>query len=167
MNRFVGVFSIAAAPFTLACSSFGPEPTPLGPEVPLVRLRAEPYSFTFYSGLSTPARWVVRDPAAWHSIWSRIHAGVTPQPPVPVFDFSREVIVVAAMGGRGTGGYTILLEGANEDATGGITIRVLSTSPGPGCLVTQASTAPVDVASMPLRPGPVRFSERNVTTDCK
>lgn len=165
MHRFVGVLLIAAAP--LACSTVGLEPEPLGAELPLSRLRAEPYSFTFNSGLDAPARLVIRDRSEWQSVWNQMHARSSPQPTLPEFDFTRSMIVVAAMGSRSSGGYMILLEGANEDATGGVTIRVRSTSPRSNCVVTAAFTEPVDVASMPLHPGPVRFSERSVTTDCR
>jgi hypothetical protein len=164
MPRFVSVALVAAVATLSACS--GLEPEPIGPELPLTRLRAEPYSFTFYSGLDSPQRLVVRDDASWQTLWNEIHSRGTPVPPVPAIDFSREMIVVAAMGTRSTGGYGILLESASEYGTDGIAISVLSISPGSNCGVTLAFTTPVDIARLPLHPGPVRFIERGETTVC-
>ena len=166
MPRFVSVALVAAAATLSACSGLELEPEPSGPLVPMTRLRAEPYSFTYYSGIKTFERLVVRDAAAWQTVWTQIHAGSTPVTPPPTVDFSREMIVVAAMGEYSTGGYSILLERATEDRTGGIAISVLSTSPGSNCGVTLAFSAPVDIARLPLHAGPVRFFERSETTAC-
>lgn len=166
MPRFVSVALVAAVAILSACSGLELEPEPSGPLVPMTRLRAEPYSFTYYSGIKTFERLVVRDAAAWQTVWTQIHTGRTPVTPPPTVDFSREMIVVAAMGGRGSGGYGILLERATEDRADGIAITVLSTSPGSNCVVTLAVTAPVDIARLPLLAGPVRFYERSETTAC-
>lgn len=166
MTSFVSATLITAVATAFACSGFQLEPEPSGPPVPMTRLRAEPYSFTFYSGLRTSARLVIRDAVSWETIWKEIHGGVRPMPTLPEVDFSREMMVVAAMGERGTGGYGILLERATEDRADGTAISVLSISPGKHCIVTLALTAPVDIAKLPLRAGPVRFYERSETTVC-
>ncbi|MDO8434616.1 MAG: protease complex subunit PrcB family protein [Candidatus Binatus sp.] len=164
MNKLVSFSLVTMGAIVSACSGSLLEPS--GPEVPMVRLRAEPYSYTFYSGLATPARIVVRDPATWQSVWTQIHARRSPQPALPAFDFSREMVVVAALGTRSSGGYGILLERASAEVADGVAISVRSSSPGKNCGVTLALTAPVDIASLPLSAGPVRFVERSVTTDC-
>lgn len=165
MTRFVSFGMIAVAVTLSACSSF--DPVPSGPTIPMTRLRAEPYSFTFYSGLVTSERLVVRDAAAWQTLWNRIHSGRTPTPPLPAVDFSRDMVVVVAMGQKSSGGYNILLERATEEAGDGIAIAVLSSSPGANCVVTMAVTAPVDIATLPLHPGPFLFSERSERRSCE
>jgi hypothetical protein len=133
----------------------------------MVRLRGDPYSFASSSGLDKPARIVVRDDVTWRALWSQIYLGSAPVPPLPAIDFSREMIVVVALGSRSTGGYGILLEDASADAKDGTAIAVRSMSPGPGCGVTLAFTQPVDIARLPLRQGEVRFVERAQVFDCK
>ena len=165
MNSFV---RIAGAPFVmLAAACAGSDISqPPGPNVPMVRLRAEPYAFTFYSGLDRPERLVVRDPDTWQTVWSQIHSRQSPLPPLPAVDFSREMIVVAARGARGSGGYNILLAGASEAAANGTLVTVISRSPGRTCVVTGALTQPVDIARLPLRSGPVTFVEQTHVTSC-
>jgi hypothetical protein len=99
---------------------------------------------------------VVRDQAAWSELWHTIHAPMTPVPPLPMVDFGQEMVVAAGVGNRSSGGYDVLMGGAAEDASG-LQIEVIETSPGPGCVTTQALTQPVDLARTPRRDGPVRF----------
>jgi len=88
-------------------------------------------------------------------------------PTIPVVDFSREMLVVVALGSHSSGGYGILIDGASEAASGNVSIAVRSISPGAGCGVTAAFTQPVDIARMPRRDGAVSFAERSEVTDCR
>lgn len=132
----------------------------------LIRLRAEPYAFTWASGYTEPQRIVVRSQAQWQEVWSTIWRRHTPVPELPAIDFQREMVVVAAMGMRSTGGYNILIESASEDA-GGVTVGIRATAPGAGCAVTLALTHPADVARLPRRDTPVSFSEKAETVNCQ
>lgn len=169
MNLFVRTGAVALAVTIGACSSsdMSSPPGEPGAEVSIVRLRAEPYSFTFHSGLDKPARIVVRDALIWQSVWTEIYRGTSPVPPAPTIDFSREMVIVAALGARGTGGYGILITGANETDDGGINVAVRSSSPGNSCVVTDAFTQPVDIARMPIRSGKIEFTERSVVSQCQ
>ncbi|MEA2706153.1 MAG: hypothetical protein QOH22_941 [Gemmatimonadaceae bacterium] len=167
MNSFVGAASFAVLTMGVACTSADLTTQPIGPNVPMVRLRAEPYAFTSNSGFDKPERIVVRDAAVWRALWSQIYLRSAPVPAPPDIDFSREMVVVVALGSRSTGGYGILLEEASEDGPSGTAIAVRSTSPGSSCAVTLAFTQPVDVARLPLRQGDVRFVERAQVFDCK
>ncbi|HEV7595217.1 MAG TPA: protease complex subunit PrcB family protein [Gemmatimonadaceae bacterium] len=167
MKSLVGAASFAVLTMGVACSNADITTQPTGPTIPMVRLRAEPYSFASVSGFDKPARIVVRDAAAWRALWSQIYVGRAPVPAPPAIDFSREMVVVVALGSRSTGGYGILLVDASEEAAGGAAITVRSSSPGSSCGVTLAFTQPVDVARLPLRQGSVRFVERSEVFDCK
>jgi hypothetical protein len=166
MKTLLGVGAIALTLFAAACASSEQSTLPPGPNIPVVRLRAEPYSFEFYSGLNTPARLVVRDPAAWQSLWVQIYQRRFPVPPVPAIDFSREMLIVVALGSRSSGGYVILIDRASGEGAD-VTIAVRSISPGPRCGVTGALTQPVDIARLPRRDGEVRFLEQGEITECK
>ena len=165
MNNFVRFVSVALVILSSACGSSNVAPPP-GANVPLVRLRSDPYSFAFVSGFDQPARLVVRDPVTWHAVWNQIYLGGSPVPPLPEIDFSQEMLVVVALGSHPTGGYGILLTGASESADG-IEVAVLSSSPGPKCFTTQAFTQPVDVARLPRRQGAVHFVERSEVFKCE
>ncbi len=169
MNFFVRMGTVALAVTFGACSGsdMSSPPGEPGAEVPIIRLRAEPYSFAFNSGLDKPARIVVRDALIWQAVWTQIYRGTFPVPPPPTIDFSREMVVVAALGARSTGGYSILITGANETDDNGVNVAVRSSSPGNTCGVTEAFTQPVDIARMPIRTGKVVFTERSEVFQCQ
>ncbi|MEO7522348.1 MAG: protease complex subunit PrcB family protein [Gemmatimonas sp.] len=139
---------------------------PPGTSIPLTRLRAEPYAFSLNSGVDEPERLVVRDSAAWSRLWTRVHARQTPIPPLPRVDFTRDMVVFAALGTKPSGGFSVLLDSAFEASDGGIDVVVRSIKPGPKCGVTAALTEPVDIARLARRESPVNFVERSETTDC-
>ena len=165
MKNYLEVASVMLTLCLAACAAPEQSTLPPGPTLPVVRLRSEPYSFEYNSGLSAPARLVVRDAGAWQSLWTQIYDGRSTVPPLPAVDFSRDMIVVAALGTRSSGGYSIMIDGASG-AGANITIAVRAISPGRTCGVTAALTQPVDIARLPRRDGKVSFVERAEVKEC-
>jgi hypothetical protein len=163
MKSFVGIGSAILCLFAAACSEANAPQINLGNPVPFERLRAEPYSFTYYSGMDTPERIVVRDAVTWKSVWDQINSRGS-SVPLPAVNFSREMVVVAAMGSHGTGGFSILVEGAGESG-GRINVAIHSDSPY-NCLTTEAFTQPVDIARLARSDEPINFVERATITNC-
>jgi hypothetical protein len=91
------------------------------------------------SGITAPAREIIRDDPAYARLWASLGAGQR-----PAVDFSRDVVIAVAAGQRTTGGHSIAVERVTR-AGGGLTVDVVETVPGPGCVTTQALTQPVDV----------------------
>lgn len=163
---------VAVSPLVLALPACKPEALPppdaarsVGDAVPVTRLRAEPYSFTYSSGLEAPARRVIRDAESWREVWTAIWRRHSPELPLPAVDFASEMVIVAALGQRATGGYSIFIDSAEQTATG-ITVTIRSSSPGARCGVTGALSQPVDIARLPRTDGAVQFRERQETVDC-
>jgi hypothetical protein len=145
-----------------ACGSSSPAETPetgkvLKPEATLLHQH--------YSGFGESQRLVVRDPGTWASVWARAYALQTPVPSLPEVDFSKEMVLVAALGGRPTGGYDIAIEGvlAEAEATRAF---VTATAPGRNCVTTQALTQPVVAVRVSAAEGAVEFEERRRTHSC-
>ena len=131
---------------------------PSGPIV-VTRLRPGPDSFTYSSGITVPRRELIRDEAAWRAAWAEIWARTGPTlPPLPVIDFTRDMIVLAALGQRNSGGYGITVDSTTR-ATSGIVVWITKLTPG-NCGTLAALTQPVDVVSMPRVTGTVEFRER-------
>lgn len=133
--------------------------------VPVTRLRGGPTAYTAYSGLTDSVREVVRDSAEWNALWQTITRPFYPPPPLPQVNFDRDMVVVAALGARPSAGYDIVIEGARQD-TSSIEVALRTSSPAPGCPVTAAMTQPVDIATIPASPRPVRFRERSIIVPC-
>jgi hypothetical protein len=136
-----------------------------GAPVPLRRLSEEAYaSIRYNSGLTERGEQVVRDAGAWSSLWSRMTARnrATPLPPV---DFGREMVLVAAMGQRPSGGHAVTIERV-DDAGGELVARVVHQKPGPRCGTTSALTHPADAVLIPRSSKPVRWMVRETERDC-
>jgi hypothetical protein len=160
---------IARAAFLmLAILAAGCDETPTSPGAPLnlVRLAGADGALTYTSGLATPQRLVVRDQGAWQQTWASIWRNVSPQPPLPAIDFTREMVIVAALGQRPTGGFSIIISEARADGAATL-VTVRSIAPGAGCGVTLAITTPVDVARVTRRDGQVGFSEVSEVNECR
>ena len=149
------------------CNSAEVIPSSTGVDVPVTRLRTEPYSFAFYSGLREPGRVVIRDQETWRSTWSKIYERGSEKPALPNIDFNNEVVIVAALGERRCSGYGVVFTGATQNNRGGIDVVVRSSEPGDNCGVLGALTQPVDVARIPKPTGQVRFVEQKAVTDCR
>jgi hypothetical protein len=131
----------------------------------VARLASHDASFTLFSGYADSARFVVRDTASWRDTWQTIHRPFIPPPSLPLVDFAREMVLVAALGSRSSEGYEIVFENVRED-TSGIEVAVRISEPARGCPVAAAMTQPVDLARIPVSARPVRFRQRNVVVPC-
>jgi hypothetical protein len=121
-----------------------------------------------FSGIHTQVRQVIQDEATWRAVWRQIFAGQSPQPDLAPVDFSKETVLLAAMGDCSTGGFSISIDGVFADASGA-TAAVSSNSPDPMCMgtmmTTQAITQPLDVVAIP-KASAVTFAERGSMTMC-
>lgn len=133
--------------------------------LPVTRLRAEPYPLTWNSGIAVSARQVVTDANTWGQVWGAIWQNHSPQPAVPQIDFASERLVLAALGTRNSGGYSIVVDSAYQHADH-VEVVVHTTSPGTTCVTTAAITQPVDVARIPASSLPVRYRERATVVVC-
>ena len=128
--------------------------------LPIRRLRPQRATFEYYSGIGDSLRTVIADQQHWREVWARIHRDERPVPPVPAIDWRRELVIVAALGRRSSGGFAIRIDSAYQrDDTLEIVVR--TEVPGRNCMLTAAFSQPVDLARLP-RPAatlPVHFRE--------
>lgn len=158
------VLSVAACGST---ESLGPEwpNLPAGAVALQYDLQEEVHT-TQTSAIADRRRLVIRTQAAWESFWNELTGNLLPQPEAPVIDFDQRMLVVATMGVRNTGGYSISVAGI-FDSDGRIIVRVLESSPGPTCITTQALTAPATAVSLARSNTAVEFQEGTYTVGCR
>lgn len=133
---------------------------PTAPDlIVLTHLTPEHHAAT--SGLVHPTRIVVHDAATFAALWT----GAFGDYPVPMVDFTRQMVIVASMGAQPTGGYLIRVDDVASES-GRVSIRIVSAVPGRGCLVTQAPTQPVDFALVSGVSGRIEFHDRTESTVC-
>lgn len=164
MNIIAG--SILVAFSLLGCAREPLSPAAPGVDIPLTRFTTEPSSFLHYSGFNTSARTIVGDRLTWRAVWDALYRRQSEIPPLPEVDFSKEEILVAALGERGSGGFSIVFQGASGNDSGGVDVVVKSGSPGNGCAALTVLTQPVDIARIPKVNGAVHFVERASVSNC-
>jgi len=134
---------------------------------PLSRMKVHGRRLPFLNGgISQRARFVIRDRNEFNNFWQQLFRSTSEKPALPEIDFSREMIVVAAMGQQPSSGYEIIIESACEvDNRFEITVRstnLLKCGAQLGVI-----TEPVDIVRLPKTVLPVTFREIEVTSDCK
>lgn len=114
------------------------------------------------SGLTEPQRSVLDAREAYEAAWARHASGPNPKGDAPPVDFSRERVVLVALGEKGSGCYGIRIE--NVTAEGGdVVVHVASYSgEGPGFSCTAVMVQPVHFVAIEAREGVVSFRERSV-----
>ncbi len=143
------------------------KPVPRGATMtlPLARFHNEPRAFTQQSGFHDATNLVIRDRAAWLVAWTALHAGQDSVPPLPAVDFDRELVVLAALGTKPTGGHEILIASAVEE-DGAVVVQVSVTMPGPDCMTTQVATTPADIARIPRVAAAIGFDAVSTVKPC-
>ena len=114
------------------------------------------------SGISTPARLVIRDDSSYARFWAGLGAGER-----PAVDFTKDVVVAVAAGQRQTGGHSIAVSRVVRSGQG-LAVEVVETVPGQGCTVPQTVTQPVDVVVVAAEDAKTwSFSDRTVAQECR
>jgi hypothetical protein len=121
--------------------------------------------FRHMSGLYAERLMVMRNAAEWLGQWRRINARQDP-PPLPEVDFRREMILMAAMGQRPTGGYAVAIDKVIEQ-WGELLAFVRFVSPDRRCGAIAAMTSPVDIVRVPASSSNVRWVVERQTADCR
>ena len=101
-----------------------------------------------FSGIKEARREVIKDAAQWEKVWKQHDTNAGSSDKIPAVDFSKEMVVVATMGTRRTGGYSIEIRNvAPTDKT--LRISLKQTSPPPDAITVQALTAPFHFVAVP------------------
>lgn len=129
--------------------------------------RSEPRRTSLLQGgISQRSRLVIRNRDEFNELWKQLTGSGSYKPPLPEVDFSREMLVVAAMGQKPSSGYEIIIEGACE-VDNQIEVLVRSVDFLKCGLQLGILTAPVDIVRLPRTELPVVFRETEESSDCK
>jgi hypothetical protein len=117
----------------------------------------------YNSGISTRQRVLIKSQAELDAQWAAIYANFGPRPAAPTVDFNTFNVVLASMGTKSSGGYSI--DAAVMTGPGKLTVAVTETVPGNTCGTTAALTAPAVLVKVP-RADDVAFVEKTTVTNC-
>ncbi|HTG94293.1 MAG TPA: protease complex subunit PrcB family protein [Pyrinomonadaceae bacterium] len=110
-----------------------------------------------------PLRLVIHSRDEFSDFWKRLTAPVPPGgwvPPLPEIDFSKDMIVVSAMGSRPSSGYLIFIDGACE-VDGQVEVFVSSVEDGCGAELGIV-TYPADAVRLPRSDLPIVFRDTQI-----
>lgn len=101
-----------------------------------------------FSGIREARQEVINDAAHWEKLWNQHGTSTGSAEKIPAVDFSKEMVIVATMGTRRTGGYSIeIVRVAPTGKT--LSIAIKQGSPPPGAITIQALTAPFHFVAVP------------------
>lgn len=113
---------------------------------------------SWLSGIHDARNVVVKDAAAWASLWAE-HAG--PARPLPAVDFSTSMVVGVFLGFRGGGCYPTTISSVTRNANG-IAVQHTDGVPGSGMACTTIVTWPAALAVIDRSDLPVDFTAKVV-----
>lgn len=97
----------------------------------------------------------IESQAEWEALWSQHTVIVLPAPPLPVVDFSEEMVIAAFDQRRPTSGYEI--EITSIRAKRSLTVRVERSLPGKRCGSYPVMTQPFHIVRLPAEPGELKL----------
>ena len=144
-----------ALPITLL-----PGPKMTGPGLPLLfgGTREFPRPPVNFFRTDKGLRLVIKSRDEFSNFWKQLTAGHAGAPPPPEIDFSKEIVVVAAMGERPTSGYWIFIDGACE-VDGQVEVFVSSVGTTACAGQFPVVTYPADAVRLPRTDLPIVFRE--------
>lgn len=135
-------------------------------ELPIARFheRTQGY-FRFNSGMPNELMAAIRRAEDWRAQWRLASAHFGSPPPEPEVDFEKDMLLIAAMGPRGSGGYSVDIERVVERSDE-LIAHVRFTSPGERCGAIAVITSPADIVRLPKSEKTIRWEVKRVTRDC-
>lgn len=108
------------------------------------------YTSSQCGGLDQPEVVWIADAGTWRQRYAQMMSLQITPPLLPVVDFSRDGVLLIAMGQQTTGGYGLSLSGTTATVQDGVlTMRVEWREPRPGYAQTQVMTSPCLVVKLP------------------
>ena len=144
-----------------------PGPKMTGPSLALRFGGTRPYPSPPISSFPTETgfRLVIKSRDEFIDFWKRFTAPLLPSngppPPPPEVDFSKEMVVVSAMGARPTSGYWTIIDGACE-VDGHLEVFISSVEDASCAGQMTAVTHPADAVRLPQSDLPVVFRETQI-----
>ncbi|MBS0422660.1 MAG: protease complex subunit PrcB family protein [Proteobacteria bacterium] len=143
------------------------------PDIHLVEYQAfrPNLDFGLNDGPDTATFTAIQSLREWKTLWSQIEPRMaremSQQGPhaFPSIDFTRNTLLVAALGSKPTGGYAVAIHSVVEYPTS-ITVNVIAQSPAKDCVLTMAETHPIVLVLIPRMPKPIEFSTTHAVHTC-
>jgi hypothetical protein len=119
-----------------------------------------------WSGPQQEAFMAVHSQTEWSALWQTLFPmNFEPHGEAPYVDFGKFSMVVAALGARPTGGYSVEIQHARDDGAT-VHVSVSEVRPGKGCAEAASVTYPISIVLIPRTDRPVQFERHVADFNC-
>ncbi len=103
-----------------------------------------------YSAIEDPLTEVYRTEVDFHAFWARHKKNTWEPPPVPVVDFTSQIVAAVFLGTKSSGGNGVEVTSVDEEEGGGgdLVVNFLTSDPSPGGMTTMALTQPYHIVKI-------------------
>lgn len=163
----IGSVLFFAAPDILPQPSVEPGVTSVGAETNTPEAVKVPFTVLVEgsTALNVSARknYVVRGQEEFENLWRMVYGDGAPA--LPKVDFTKQDVIAVFAGEKGSGGHRIAVSAVNDygDAR---SVSVTLTSPGAGCVNTQAITSPYQIVTVPASGSSLSHTDVTVIEAC-
>ncbi|SFV03561.1 protease complex subunit PrcB family protein [Pseudoduganella namucuonensis] len=113
---------------------------------------------TTYTGVYSAKNVVVENLAGWEALWKEINANYTEPPPMPMVDFTSQVVVGVFIGGRPDGCHGVdIIRTSSDNGALRVEYEEYGPSTDPMVACTMAITSPASVVAVDRPAGKVVF----------
>lgn len=139
------------------------------PKHPLIEARSVDLASS--TGIRRQLNLLVNDNSQLQAIWKELWKGreeIGGAP--PQIDFNSQSVIVAALGGRPSGGYSVTIDvqlSSPTELSILVTEHKPDSKPGSNCIVTAVVTYPTSVMTVPVAAKTATFRSRTITESCR
>ena len=98
-------------------------------------------------------------------VWTKAYGNYLKKDPVPEVDFSKNVVLLVAMGEKNAGGYTIKINKVVGSKLNTV-VSILETNPGKNCNLTTAMTYPFQIVQIEKQAKEIVFNTTTKIIEC-
>lgn len=118
------------------------------------------------SGFENPTTKVIVTQQELEIIWKQAWSRFSDVPQLPTIDFSKNQVVLIALGAKNNGGYSLEIEKITESKKE-FTVNYFETKAGENCMTTQAIVFPFELIEIEKTAKKVVFNSSEKIVDCK
>ena len=108
---------------------------------------------------------VIRNEAELKAVWDDAFKNSSKKGPLPEVDFTKNIVVLVALGERNSGGYHINFKSASLKGDN-LAVVVEETSPGATCMLTTAMTYSYQIVQLNCQAKNVTFTSEEKVMNC-
>lgn len=118
------------------------------------------------SGFESPTTKVIATQQELEKVWKQAWSRISDVPQLPTLDFSKNQVILIALGAKNNGGYGLEIEKLTETKNE-LVVNYFETKPGENCMTTQAIVFPLEIIEIEKNAKKIVFNSSEKIVNCK